>query len=138
MATFLLDTNAVSELGNPNPNRGVLSRFHLHEFSCALAAPTVEELAFGIARLPASHRRRTLEVWFEKIWDNFDLIPYNADCAIWLGRERARLSGLGQTAPAFDSQIAAIAVCNDLTLVTRNTADFAHFRELRVENWFAS
>jgi len=25
-----------------------------------------------------------------------------------------------------------------LTLVTRNTSDFVHFADLRVENWFAS
>lgn len=37
-----------------------------------------------------------------------------------------------------DSQIAAIAVVNGLTMVTGNTADFADFTALRVENWFTA
>jgi hypothetical protein len=30
------------------------------------------------------------------------------------------------------------AAVNNLILVTRNTADFAHFAGLRLENWFES
>ena len=32
--------------------------------------------------------------------------------------------------------IAAIAVANDLSLVTRNSTDFKDFTGLRVESWF--
>lgn len=39
--------------------------------------------------------------------------------------------------PCLDGQIAAIAVVNNLTLVTRNTDDFVDFAGLTVENWFA-
>lgn len=34
-----------------------------------------------------------------------------------------------------DIMIAAIAVTNDFTLVTRRPSDFARFQNLRVENW---
>ena len=33
--------------------------------------------------------------------------------------------------------MAAIAVTNDFTLVTRRPADFAHFPHLRVEDWIS-
>jgi predicted nucleic acid-binding protein len=47
----------------------------------------------------------------------------------------ARLAHLTQP-PAFaDGQIAAIAAVRGLTLVTANTADFAKFNNLAVENW---
>jgi predicted nucleic acid-binding protein len=36
-----------------------------------------------------------------------------------------------------DAQIAAIARTNNLILVTRNTADFKHFADLKLQNWFA-
>jgi tRNA(fMet)-specific endonuclease VapC len=136
MAAFLLDTNVISELGRLGPARALFARFRLHETSCALAATTMEELAYGIARMPDSSRRRNLETWFDTIPNNFDLLPYDPDCATWLGRERARLEGLGHAVPMRDGQIAAVAVRNDLTLVTRNTRDFARFSDLRVENWF--
>jgi tRNA(fMet)-specific endonuclease VapC len=48
------------------------------------------------------------------------------------------LTAQGRTPSYVDGQIAAIAKTNDLTLVTRNTSDFVHFADLRVENWFAS
>jgi predicted nucleic acid-binding protein len=34
-----------------------------------------------------------------------------------------------------DGQIAGIARCNDLTLVTTNPRDFAGFKDLRVVDW---
>jgi tRNA(fMet)-specific endonuclease VapC len=36
-----------------------------------------------------------------------------------------------------DVMIAAIAVTNDFTLVTRRPKDFAHFPHLRIEDWIA-
>ena len=42
------------------------------------------------------------------------------------------------TLPFVDGQIAAIVIANGLTLVTRNTKDFAHLTGLRLNNWFTS
>ena len=55
---FLLDTNVVSELTQPQPNPGVLQALAQHEADCAISAPTLEELVFGCHRLPAGARRR--------------------------------------------------------------------------------
>lgn len=137
-AAYLLDTNIVSELAKRVPDTGVEARVRAHQGACALAAPTVEELAFGVARLPESPRRAMLERWLEGITAAFLLLPYDDRCAFWLGRERARLAALGAPAPRTDGALAAIAVCNSLTLVTRDTADFARFAGLRLENWFAA
>jgi len=49
--------------------------------------------------------------------------------------ERARLAARGDTPPFADGQIAAIALANDLTLVTFNAADFRRFEDLRIEIW---
>ncbi len=39
--------------------------------------------------------------------------------------------------PAYaDGEIAAVAVTNQLVLVTRNSRDFERFDNLRLENWF--
>ncbi|MCU0490681.1 MAG: hypothetical protein MUD01_03645 [Chloroflexaceae bacterium] len=51
------------------------------------------------------------------------------------GQERARLVARGLT-PAFaDSQIAAIAVTNQLIFVTFSTADYVNFAGLALEDW---
>ncbi|MFN7854237.1 MAG: VapC toxin family PIN domain ribonuclease, partial [Dolichospermum sp.] len=56
--------------------------------------------------------------------------------AKWHAQERARLSKIGKTPAFIDGQIASIAFCNDLILVTNNVADFQDFEDLIIENWF--
>jgi tRNA(fMet)-specific endonuclease VapC len=63
-------------------------------------------------------------------------LPYDERAATWHAIERDRLTKQGKTPPHLDSQIAAIAVVNRLTLVTRNVADFDAFQDLLIENWF--
>jgi predicted nucleic acid-binding protein len=41
----------------------------------------------------------------------------------------------GTSCNTVDGQIAAIALLHNLTLVTRNVRDFAHFAGLNVEDW---
>jgi tRNA(fMet)-specific endonuclease VapC len=134
---FLLDTNVVSELAKIQPNSGVETQVLARQADCALAAPTVEELCFGVARLPKSARRDMLERWLEGVLQQFTLLPIDYRAALWLGRERARLAGEGLPAPRTDGEIAAVAVINGLTLITRNQKDFANFNDLQVDNWFA-
>jgi tRNA(fMet)-specific endonuclease VapC len=71
-------------------------------------------------------------------WMNQPLtvLPYDREAALWHSEERARLTSQERTPPFIDGQIAAIAVVNNLTLVTRNTDDFVDFAGLTVENWF--
>lgn len=135
-AIYLLDTNILSELAKREPCAAVERRLAAQQFQCAVSAPTIEELAFGIQRLPPSPKREMLGLWLDQILHDFALLPYDHYCALWLGRERARQAALGKPAPRADGEIAAVAVVNELVLVTRNTADFVNFSGLRMENWF--
>ena len=54
---YLLDTNIVSELARHRPDAGGERRVLAGQQACALAAVTGEELAFGVARLPAVQKR---------------------------------------------------------------------------------
>jgi tRNA(fMet)-specific endonuclease VapC len=49
---------------------------------------------------------------------------------------RAQLEKTGITLSFVDSQIAAIAIVNGLTLVTRNVTDYQAIPHLKMENWF--
>jgi tRNA(fMet)-specific endonuclease VapC len=66
---------------------------------------------------------------------SFTILPYDEAAALRHAAERARLERAGSTIPFVDGQIAAIALVNDLVLVTGNLRDFAAFTTLQVENW---
>jgi len=135
---FLLDSNILSDPLRANPSERVLKRLERRPETLATASPVWHEMNFGCARLPDSRRRRTIESYLERIVrGTLPILPYDTKAAEWHARERARLEARGRTPPFVDGQIAAIAVVNNLTLVTDNEADFSNFRNLRIENWHA-
>ncbi len=133
---YLLDTNAISEPLRPQPNPHLSQRLLMNEGRVAVASIVWHELLYGCWRLPESKRREVIERYlFDVVLPALPILSYDARAAQWHAEQRARLSRLGQPPSFADGQIAAIAVINDLTLVTANTADFAHFDGLYVENW---
>ncbi len=134
---YLLDTNVVSEMMRPRPNPAVQAKWRTHIHQMAIAAVTWHELWFGVERMPLSQRRKGLESFlWEEVQAFVPVWPYDQAAAEWHSAERARLVGVGRPPSYPDGQIAAIAAVHRLTLVTRNTADFAVFTGLAVENWF--
>ena len=73
----------------------------------------------------------------EVLRPSLEVLPCDREAALRHAEERARLTSQGRTPPFVDGQIAAIAMMNDLILITRNTRDFENFTDLRYENWFA-
>lgn len=135
---YLLDTNIISEPLRPTPNEQVLALLKQQEATIAVASVVWHELLFGCYRLPPSARRQAIEQYlFEIIAPTVPILPYDSQAAQWHAVERARLVSLGKTPSFADGQVAAIAVVNNLTLVTTNMADFASFEGLQVVNWRA-
>lgn len=126
--SFLLDTNIVSEWTKPRPNAGVVDWLaRVDEDEVFLSVVTFAELRHGIERLAPGARRRRLDEWLRaELPLRFDTRIVGVDGAIadeW-GRLVARREARGQPFHAMDALIAATAQVHDLTLVTRNTADF--------------
>lgn len=134
---FLLDTNTLSEPRKKNPNAAVLEKLKQHDGVIAIASVVWHEIWFGCQRLPLSRRRQEIEHYLSNIVQpTMPILAYETKSAQWHADERARLSSIGQSPPFVDGQIAAIAVINNLTLVTRNTTDFENFSDLHLENWY--
>jgi tRNA(fMet)-specific endonuclease VapC len=66
---------------------------------------------------------------------DFVSLPFDGQAAEVCGRIRARLRTLGTPIGAYDLQIAAIALANNLILVTHNTREFERVDGLQVEDW---
>ena len=133
---YLLDTNIVSEPLRPQPDPGVMAQLAKHAGRAATATIVWHELLFGCYRLPASRKRSAIERYLQQVVrQTLPLLPYDAAAAEWHAAERARLTNIGQTPSFVDSQIAAIAKVNGLTLITANVEHYSTFQGLRVDDW---
>ncbi len=66
---------------------------------------------------------------------DFVSLPFDAQSAEICGRVRAQLKKMGTPIGGYDLQIAAIALANNLTLVTHNTREFERVDGLQLEDW---
>lgn len=135
MIEYALDTNTVSQLMRRQPHPQLERRLASLWQACALPAPVVDELQYGVSRIDSAARRVVYQEWLERLLRDIAVIPLDSMCAQWHGRERARLARKGRRPPLFDGLIASIAVVNELTLVTHNTADFEQFDGIALEDW---
>lgn len=135
-ARYLLDTNVLSEPLRPRPDARVVRRLGVHENAIATASVVAHELLFGWAKLPASKRKRAIGIYLDDLLASaLEVLPYDQDAARWHAHERARLERLGRPVSYRDSQIAAVARVNGLTLVTANVGDFSPLSGLTIEDW---
>lgn len=136
MLRYLLDTNVLAEPVSREPDPLLLQRLERHQVQCATAAPVVHEIRYGIELLAPSRRREAYEQYLEEVvLQLYPVLPYDQRAATRHAQERARQHARGVMRPYFDGLIAAIALVNDLVVVTANVRDFAHYEGLVVESW---
>ena len=125
---YLLDTNVLSELRRPLPDRRVVSWLeHVDEDRVFLSVISIAEVARGLQLLEPGRRRDALAQWLEHdLVDRFGsrLLLVDTSAAMIWGRLMADAKRLGRGLSVMDGWIAAIAVSRDLILVTRNQKDF--------------
>jgi predicted nucleic acid-binding protein len=127
MPGYLLDTNVLSEIRKgPGRTRPEVQQWWLgmQNQELFLSVMTLGEIRKGVDRLAARDATQALvlEHWLTDLKDNFrqrwiEITPAIAEC--W-----GRLQAL-RPLPAVDALLAASALTHQLTLVTRNEADFA-------------
>ena len=120
---YLLDTNVVSELRRPRPNRWVLSWIDgVSHDQLHLSVVTVGEVQAGIelTREQDPAKAAELEEWVERILGTYAVLAVDAAAF----REWARLMHRRSDTLMQDVLIAAVAIVNRLTVVTRNVRDF--------------
>ena len=121
---FIADANLLSEPTKPEPSPQVLEWLRRNEEQLAVTPIILGELEYGIMLLPASKRKKQLEVWFEKIRSTAHCLDFDSKTASSWAHLLAHLKSQGHAMPIKDSLIAASAIAHNLTVATRNTRDF--------------
>ncbi len=140
--SYLLDTCVISELAKPKPAGGVVAWLEgSDETALYLSVLTLGELEKGIAKLPASPRRRKIEAWVrEDLAGRFHgrLLPLDGKIAVEWGRISGTSEARGTPLPVVDALIAATSVVHGLVVATRNTADLERCGARCVNPWETS
>ena len=125
---YLLDTNVISELIAKHPNERVIQWLNqLDPESIYLSVITIGELRKGIEKLSDSNRKDELRSWLtDELLIRFRdrILVLDLDVMLVWGELVGRLERSGRPLAAIDSLIAALALANSCSLVTRNEADF--------------
>ncbi len=136
---YLLDTCVISELIAKQPNQTVLNWLDSQaNRDLYLPVITIGELAKGIRKLPESRRKSTLEAWFQDdllVRFSGQILTLDLDTMVLWGNLIGSLEPQGRILPLMDSLIAAIALNNVCTLITRNKKDFNETGVLIFDPW---
>lgn len=125
---WLLDTNILSELRRPKPERKVLAFVEAQPLEqLYISAVTLAEIRFGIEILPDVRRRSELNDWLaHKVRPMFDqrVLPITEDVMLkWrLMVEEGRKTGHTFSQPHLI--IAATAQHHGLTVASRDTSEY--------------
>ncbi len=125
---LIIDTNVVSELMRPDPNRQVVDWLSRQKVSDVhLTALTIAEITYGLNIMPDGKRQRDLETRFRQVVEggfSGRVLAFDEAAAPHYGEIMASRRAEGRSMSVIDGQIAAIARTSGATLATRNVADF--------------
>lgn len=125
---ILLDTNVLSELLRPQPERLVMDWFSRQPGGSLFTTTVVEgELLFGLRLLPEGARRSQLLQAVSAIFDEDfagRVLSFDRGAALAFADLAAARRLVGRPISQFDAMIAAVARSRGAALATRNTKDF--------------
>ena len=121
---YLVDANVLSEPTRPAPDARVIEWLRRNEREIVVDPIILGEVRFGILLLPKGKRRAGLERWFDTGVTKLHCLPWEAETGLRWAQLLAELRGSGRAMPIKDSLIAATALVHNLTVATRDRADF--------------
>jgi predicted nucleic acid-binding protein len=130
--SYPLDTNVCSaHIRRPG---GVAHRFIQHSGRLFMPTIVLAELYAGAYMLETPERILT---GIDELRKDVGLLDFDENCAEDFGKLRGTLKRLGIQRNPVDLMIAAVALSQNLTLVTHNTQHFEDIPDLRLEDWLA-
>lgn len=123
---WLVDTDVLSERTRKSPNERVLSWLEKHAADIYTSTHVIAGLQAGISALSEGAKKRSLQQWLNRLIEAMEgrILSFNSSVATVWGRQESDFSAKGCPMPMPDSFIAATARRHNLTIVTRNIADY--------------
>ena len=125
---IILDSNVLSELMRPRPDKSVVEWLARHtNDELSTTSVTIGEIWYGIERLPDGRRKAQIAEAAERATGALRdrILPFDTAAARLYASLVARRDRSGHPISGFDGQIAAICRVRDASLATRNVKDFA-------------
>jgi len=131
---YLFDTDIITNIFKKSPSPLLVNRLAgTAKNAQHISTITISEIVYGAWKsVKPQHHLRNLE---EILLPAVNIVGFDAKAAYVCGSLRARLEREGTSLALADLEIAAIAIANDLTLISGNLRHFERIRELKVENW---
>lgn len=129
---YLLDTNACIQILNSRQSSVTQQLLTIPRHEIFLCTVVFSELYYGAFKSLKVDRNLT---HLEHLFEEFSVLSLDKQGAKLAGRIRSQLAVLGTPISPNDLLIAAVALANDLTLVTHNTREFSRVTNLKYEDW---
>ena len=133
---YLFDTDTITNILKKKPSLKVLNHLKTVDPSDQhICTITISEIVYGAYKSarPDYHIGNLQNILLPAV----NIVGFDSKAAYICGRLRARLEAEGASLPIADLQIAAIAMVNELILVSGNLKHFKRIRGLTVENWLS-
>jgi tRNA(fMet)-specific endonuclease VapC len=133
---YLFDTDVLSHVLKKRRSAALMQRLKATpQASQFTSAVNLAEIYFGVFRKEG--RADLLRYYEDEIFSRLTILPFDRESARIFGRIKAEIEQKGLPRFEADLQIAAVAIANNLTLVSGNTRHYSGIPGLRVENWIA-
>ncbi len=129
---YLLDTNACIVFLNRRSDKLKQRLALCQPQQIVLCSVVKAELFYGAMK---SQHQTASFAKAENFCAHFHSLPFDDKAALVYGKIRRDLSAIGQPIGANDFMIAAIALANQVTLITHNTREFSRVSGLLLEDW---
>jgi len=129
---YMLDTNICIYIIKQKPEK-VLRRFQTHSVGdIGISSITLAELRFGVEKSrQAEKNRQALDEFVLPL----EIADFGEKAADSYGKIRSALEKEGKPIGSMDMLIGAHALSLGATLVTNNTGEFKHIKNLKIADW---
>jgi tRNA(fMet)-specific endonuclease VapC len=133
---YILDTNFVSALMRGD-RTAIDALGRANKADVTVPQPVFAEIAYGVSRLPASRRKRRLELRFRLVRGELARAPWTDEVTDRFGDIKATLEREGRRLEDLDLAVAAHALALGGTLVTGNARHLSRVPSLAIVDWLA-